>query len=78
MEDFVARLVNTTKPIVAPKCQEVEYDLIKVNGFIDVDEKEEEIKNSLQETLSENEQIQGIDQALKQFAIDHNLAPAED
>ena len=49
----------------------------KVKGFIDINEKDKQIKSSMQKVLLKHEQIKGIDQALKQFAIDQNLAPVK-
>jgi hypothetical protein len=74
MEKFIQQLHNTTKPIVEPKYQKTEKQLTKVKGFIDVDQKEGKIKKSMQNILLKNDQIKGVDKALKQFAIDHNLA----
>ncbi len=77
MQDFIRRLHNTTKPIVAPKYKAVQTSLTKVKDFIDIDEKDKQIKSSMQKVLLKHEQIKGIDQALKQFAIDKNLAPVK-
>ncbi len=77
-QNFITMLENNSEPLLKNKYDAIVRRLSHTKTFSieDTDKKADKIKSSMQKTLSKVEQIKGIDQALKQFAIDHNLAKA--